>query len=65
MAHSNDSDTVGEEQPAMNDPQSNSAVQSETDNDDNTNEVKQPSYDDCPIRMNDPDIENVVGLGYD
>jgi len=63
----NNSKTAGGE-PAMNDPQNNSEVQPVTDQNDETNEQlqqRQLDHTDYAIRIHDPEIERVVGLGYD
>lgn len=52
----------------MNDPQDNQdkpAVQHETDHENETNETQPFDPNDYPIRINDPDIERVVGMSYD
>nr|CAA6809655.1 MAG: Unknown protein [uncultured Thiotrichaceae bacterium] len=53
----------------MNEPQDNSAVQPVTDQDNQKDEPseqqQQTEYNKYPIRIHDPDIECVVGLGYD
>lgn len=48
----------------MSDPQENSTVQYETDQEDEAKEAQPFDPNDYPIRI-DPDIECVVGMSYD
>lgn len=59
---------INREEKSVNDAQQDQQTQQVADyNEDHNNapDKRSPDQDDYPIRVHDPDIENVVGLGYD